>query len=233
MGASVLVTRPQPGAADTAARLEGRGLRPILAPMLAVRTLAAALPAPDAIQAILVTSANALQGLSSALRDLPLLAVGAATAKLAVGLGFTNVQSADGDAVALAALTRRCCNTSGLPLLLAHGAGHGDPLAEALTAAGFALLRAAVYATEPVTSLAPAARNAWQSQDLEAALFFSAGTARVFADLAGGAELAGYASGVEAIAISARTAAALAPLPWRRVRVADRPDQEAMLALLS
>jgi hypothetical protein len=37
---------------------------------------------------------------------------------------------------------------------------------------------------------------------------------------------------VDALAISRRTETALAPLPWRRIRVASRPNQDELLALL-
>jgi hypothetical protein len=39
-------------------------------------------------------------------------------------------------------------------------------------------------------------------------------------------------SGVEALAISRSTEAALAHLPWRRIRVASHPNQDELLALL-
>jgi hypothetical protein len=37
---------------------------------------------------------------------------------------------------------------------------------------------------------------------------------------------------VDALAIGGPAAVALQPLPWRRIRVAERPTQDAMLGLL-
>jgi uroporphyrinogen-III synthase len=228
----VLVTRPEPGAGETAARLVEMGFRPLVAPMLRVRVMAAEMPAAGGLQAVLVTSGNALAGLPAALFGVRLLTVGAATAARARGLGFTDVHSADGDAADLAVLARDCCDVGRGPVLLAHGAGHGDTLAEALAADGFEVRRATVYEAHAVDRVPAGAAAAWCGDVIGAALFFSAETARAFVGLIEAAGWRAGARGVVAGAIGAAAAAALAPLPWRQVRVADRPDQEAMLALL-
>ena len=65
-----------------------------------------------------------------------------------------------------------------------------------------------------------------------AALFFSAETARQSIRLLRRARLHEAVRTVDALAIGRSAAVALEALPWRRIRVAERPDQEAMLALL-
>jgi uroporphyrinogen-III synthase len=217
----VLITRPDPAA--TAAAVRGMGFEPVLAPMLTIAAVPAVLPDPAMVQAVLVTSGNALPGLMD-FRASRMLAVGTASAERARGLGFVDVLDADGDAAALAALAVACCDPAGLPLLLAAGEGRGDALAGMLRAAGFRVLRASVYAAQPVAVL-PAV--AWAG--VGAALFFSAETARVFVRLAGGVDV----SRIEALAIGAEAAGVLAGLKWRRIRVAVRPTQEDMLAMLT
>ena len=59
-GAGVLITRPEPGASETAARVNALGLRPIVAPLLTIRTLPRPAAATVRVQAILVTSGNAI-----------------------------------------------------------------------------------------------------------------------------------------------------------------------------
>jgi uroporphyrinogen-III synthase len=68
---------------------------------------------------------------------------------------------------------------------------------------------------------------------LRAILFFSAETARQFARLLTRAGLREPVTSVDACAIGAAAAAAIEGLPWRRVRRAAQPTQDAMLALLS
>src|SRR5690348_11361581 len=92
-GSSVLVTRPEPGAGETAARLIALGFSPVLAPLLEVRPRHVAIPPSELVQAILVTSGSAIPGLPESHRRLPLFAVGAATARRAEAAGFTNVSS--------------------------------------------------------------------------------------------------------------------------------------------
>lgn len=227
----VLVTRPRPGAAKTAAALERRGYRAILAPLLEIAPIPGMLPPPETLQAILVTSGQALPALA-AHRDVRLLAVGDATAARARNAGHHLVESADGDADALARLVIAGCQPARGALLLVSGEDQGVPLAQVLREAGFAVLHRVVYAARPVRALPAIARDALLSSTLYAATFFSAETARVFAALAVSAGLRDTVAPVVALAIGGPAAAALADLPWRCVRVAARPTQDELLALL-
>jgi uroporphyrinogen-III synthase len=227
----VLITRPEPGAAKTAAALRTRGFNPITAPVLHIVPVGAELPPAAGLQAVLVTSAQALPALG-AHRGLPLLAVGAATAAAAIRIGHADVASADGDANALAQFVLARCSPSAGTLLLVSGEGQGEPLAKALQAGGFHVAHHAVYAARPVAALPASGRLALLSGTLYAATFFSADTARAFAALADRAGLRDTVAPVVAVAIAGAAAEALAVLPWRCVRVAARPTQDELLALL-
>ncbi len=226
----MLVTRPEPGAAATAAKLAARGFSPVLAPLFVIAPLPAALPAAEEVQAVLAASANALPALAR-FRTVPLLAVGDATAAKAKAAGFAAVASAGGDAEALARLAQARLHAAAGPLLLACQQGRGQALEAALTTAGFTVLRREVYAALPVPALPVAATAALAAGSLRAALFFSAETARLFVRLASGMAMASFAR-IESLAISPRTAAALAALPWRCIRVAAAPSEDAVLGLL-
>ena len=224
------MTRPQPGADETAARLAAMGYAPILAPMLAVtpRRLTTRLRP----QAVLVTSGNALAALPEGLHGVMLLAVGDATAGRARAAGFARVHSAGRDAAALADLAAGMCAPRGPALLLASGEGQGRTLAAALRARGFRVVRRVAYAARPVAALPDAARIALASGTLQAAMFFSPLTARVFTTIVQRDLPAASVAGVMAMAISRATEVALRPLPWRAIRVASSPTQDALLSLL-
>lgn len=230
--AGVLITRPEPGASETAGRIAALGYRPIVAPMLRIRPLSASLPLPGDVQAVLVTSGNAISGIPASHHSLPLFAVGGATATRARSAGFGHVHSADGDGAALAALVARTCDPGGAPLLLACAKGQGVALAADLRARGFSVVRRAVYAAVPADDLPDSVRIALLSGEVSAALFFSAETARHCVHLLRAARLDQAVRSVQALAIGPRAAVALHPLPWRRVRIAAHPNQDAMLALL-
>ncbi len=226
----VLITRPEPAASATAERVARIGFFPVVAPMLVVA--AARLPRPrPPLQAILVTSANAVPALGAFDRTTMLLAVGDATADHARRAGFSNVHSAGRDAEALVVLAARLCHPGRGPLFLASGAGQGLALAATLRAAGFDLRRGVAYGTRAATVLPQVAIDALEGTRLRHAMFFSAATARAF--VACMVSRAGQLGGMEALAISSQTAVALNPLPWLRIRVASHPNQDELVALLT
>ena len=228
----VLVTRPQPAAAATAKRLTDLGRTPLVVPLLEIAPRAASLPDPTRLQAVLATSANAIPALA-ACHARPLLTVGDATADIARAAGFRTVFSAGSDAAGLAELAARCCRPAGPPLLLARGAGQGRPLAQTLRAHGFRVIQRVVYAVRTAASLPAPLRIALDQGAIATALFFSPATAVAFVRLVRAERPVIDVSSIEALAISPAAAAALSPLPWRRIRVASRPNQDELLALLA
>jgi uroporphyrinogen-III synthase len=229
--AGVLITRPEPGASETAARVAALGWQPVLAPVLAITPRPIGEVGP--MQAVLVTSGNAVPALAALPRGLRLLAVGDATAARARAAGFSDVHSAGRDAAALAELAGRLCRPDAGELLLVSGEGRGRPLAEALRAAGFTVQHRVAYAAAPVAALPPAAVGALRSGAVRVALFFSPESARAWVWLLQRDELTGMLEQVEALALSPATAQALAPLPWRHIRVASQPTQDDLLTLMS
>ncbi|WP_161993768.1 uroporphyrinogen-III synthase [Muricoccus nepalensis] len=226
-----LITRPEPGAAATAARVEALGWHPVLAPALRLAPLPMA-PAPEA-RAALVASAAAIPALAAACPPgLPVLAVGEGTARAARAAGFTAVSAAGGDAESLLAhATARLLPAAG-PVLLAAGEGYGDELAEALLARGFAVIRRDAYAATEATGLPPPARDALVAGSVRSALFFSPRSAAAAVSLIRAAGLGAAATAIRALALSGRVALALDGLPWGGLDVASRPDQDTLLGLL-
>jgi uroporphyrinogen-III synthase len=228
----VLVTRPELGASATAQRLQAMGFRPVLAPLMTIAPLAAGLPPGDRVRAILVASQHAVPQLPDSHRSLPLFAVGDATAETARRHGFRTVHSADGDAVALAHLVSRSLMREGLPLLLAAGLGQGHYLARLLTESGFAVQRHEVYAARPESALPEAAIQLIVERAPGRVLLFSRETALCLRRLIQGTDLmAGFAT-LDLAAISRSVAEAVGDLPWRNIRVAMAPTEQAVLALL-
>lgn len=235
---TVLITRPEPGATETAARVAAMGLVPVVAPLLAVSFPSLHLPGPETIGAILMASGNAAPPFPAAWHGHPVLTVGAATARRARAAGFRDIVSADGDAAALVRLVRERFGVAEGPpdrpltFLLAAGQGQSLTLAADLRAAGYRVIRRVVYAARPVARLPDQARTALEACHALTVLFFSAETARRFVRLVRAAGLADACRGREAVTIGAPAAMALGGTNWARVRVAGKPTQDEMLALL-
>lgn len=103
----VAVLRPEPGNAATVAALERIGLETIALPLFEVTPLPWTPPDASAHDGLLLTSANAIRhagaGLAG-LNDLPVFAVGAATAQAAERAGLNVVATGTDGAAAIAAV---------------------------------------------------------------------------------------------------------------------------------
>ncbi|MFL1462991.1 uroporphyrinogen-III synthase [Roseococcus sp. DSY-14] len=225
---AVLVTRPEPGCAETCARLEALGRAAIAAPALVLAPLPAR-PFPP-VQALLLPSRAAARALAP--WPVPVWAVGEGTAAEARAQGFAGVRAAEGDAASLARQVGAALDPAAGALGLACGRGYSLELAAALRARGFRVVRRAVYAAREAAALPPAARDALAAGRVGQALFFSPRSATCALRLLEGAGLAGAGREISAIAISPRVAAVLNTVPWREVLVAPRPHPDAMLELL-
>ncbi len=154
----VCVTRAEPGASATAARLIAHGLEPLLAPLSRIEPVEALADDPAKAAAFAVTSANAVRAFCavSTLRDRPLFAVGDATAAAARAAGFGEVLSAEGDVDALAGLIADRWRPRDGPVWHLRGEAAAGDLAGALSALGFAVQEAVVYRAVAAGTLPPA-----------------------------------------------------------------------------
>jgi uroporphyrinogen-III synthase len=227
----VLVTRPLEDGEETARQLARRGHEALLAPLLATQFHPGDALSLDGVQAVLATSANGVRALirRTDRRDLPLFAVGPQTAEEASAAGFSDVRNADGDARTLARATLDWVHPENGVLLHVRGSEGASTLAETLRRDGFTLREEVLYSVLP-RPLPPQAVQALQGGTLDAALFFSPRSAGIFRDAAVQQTLP--TQSLLALCISAATAAALAPLLFRDVRIAAAPNQSALLAPL-
>lgn len=219
----VAITRALPDALATAERVRARGGEPILAPLLTIapRKLGADL---TGAQALLFTSANGVRAVanSGSHRAITTLCVGDATAEAARAAGYSDVRSADGDSHALAALAIATLDPRCGPLIHASGEHVAGDLVGALRAAGFSAERHVVY-----SALAAGTLPAALSPGVDIILLHSARAAEIFLGLgAPGAEniIAGCLSRQVAEAASAAT--------WKRLIVAPRPRESALLDVI-
>ncbi len=221
----LLVTRAEPGATATAARIAAAGAQALVSPLLAIEPLVWT-PPPGDFDAIVLTSANAARHAfhdagpgPAGLAGLPCLAVGAATAAAARAAGFANVTSADGDAGALFAAAA----AAGLARLL-HLAG--EDRTTVTLPPGLTVVAVPVYRAVLVP-LSDAAAAALAAGGVDRVLLASVRTARHFA--AECDRLALGRSRLAIVTISAAVAAA-AGAGWRDVAVAAAPNEMALLA---
>jgi uroporphyrinogen-III synthase len=227
-----LITRPIDDTGPLAAALAARGVVAVSEPLLTIRPIAGAAPDLDGVQALLFTSANGARAFAAAAarRDLPVFAVGEATADAARRLGFAMVASAGGAVEALAALAAARLDPGGGALLHAAGSVVAGDLAGLLAAAGFRVRRAVLYAADPAAAISPGTATRLRERQIAAAFFFSPRTAAQFVTLARAGRLEETCAVVTAFSLSPAVARELAPIAWKGIIVAATPDQTALLA---
>jgi uroporphyrinogen-III synthase len=229
-----LITRPEEDAQPLAEALRARGLTVTVEPLLSVAPVAGASVDLAGVQALLFTSANGARALAalSPRRDLPVLAVGDASATVARSLGFVAVTSAAGNVEDLARLAQDQLDPARGALLHVAGSAVAGDLAGRLAAAGFETRRAVLYEARAADRLSPETRRRLAQGELDWVLFFSPRTAATFVELARAAGLKSDCARATALCLSPAVAAAASALPWRAVESAARPDLSAMLEMV-
>jgi uroporphyrinogen-III synthase len=233
-GLCALVTRPREDAESLIAALATRDVEALVEPLMEIQWEATEALDLAGIQAVLCTSANGVRALAraSAERGVTLLAVGDATAARARAEGFGSVESARGDVGDLARFAAARLRPQNGPLLHVAGNVVAGDLAGLLCARGFAVERRVLYEARAAAALSTAAVDGLRADAIAFALFFSPRTAAIFARLAGVAGVGECCARVTAVSISGAADASLAGLSWHDRRVAERPNQPALLDAL-
>jgi uroporphyrinogen-III synthase len=232
----LLVTRPEPDAMRQVERLAARGHEAVLAPLLAIETATEMPLELNGAQALIVTSRNALRALAThrelaASLQLPLFAVGEATAKAAAELGFTRVTSGPGTGEGLAQLIADALDPDAGALVHLAGKTVAFDLKSALQAKGFTLRQPVLYRAVAATRLPESVLTLLNEGKLDGVILMSPRTAAIFAALVVRHEALTQASRLDCYCLSAAVAQAVEPLKARTI-VAARPSEEDILALL-
>lgn len=202
----------------------------IIAPLLQIEHIPGPEIPTDGLQGFLVTSANGVRALAARTsnRDLPLYAVGDATARTAMEHGFGTVTSAAGDVEDLAVLVRHACDPAEGGFFHAAGTVTAGDLSGRLSEAGFQVTREKIYEAKTVEALPENAALALKNKSIQGVVIYSPRTAETFVNLVKGAGLTMMAAHVQLIALSQNVRVA-AGNAWSGVAVAKEPTQESLL----
>src|SRR5262245_6346516 len=237
-----LITRPEEDAAPLAAALNQRGIETTIESLLSIRTLTDAELDLSGVEAILFTTANGVRAFAelaaakgaAGWREIPVFAVGDATARTARAAGFAQVASAAGNVESLAELVSARLDPKKGPLFHAAGSAVAGDLAGSLGGRGFELRRTMIYEARPAETLSPATLEALRDGAFDLILFFSPRTAATFAALtqAAGDKTVDGCRHAAALCLSPAVAGAITALPFRTVETAAHPDLPSMLQLV-
>lgn len=224
----IWVTRAEPGASATAARIRARGHTPVVQPLLRVEPLPVDWIDLDGVGALAFTSGNAVRAFAavSPERSLRVFAVGQATAAEAKQAGFRSVLSSDGDVNLLAErIATRAIELRGRSVLHPGAAEPAGNLVGQLEKAGLTARALPLYDTAPVE---PGADFLETVGELDAVLVHSPKAARALAAL-----LRKHAApGLRAFCLSPAVARPLARAKLAHRATAELPSEDALLNLI-
>jgi uroporphyrinogen-III synthase len=231
----LLLTRPEPDAQRTAAALRAQGHDVIAAPLLRIEPAADVKIGEGPWAAILITSANAAHAAAlparvTPLRALPVFAVGRRSADAMGAAGFADVTSADGNVSDLVRLVAARLQPKA-PLLYLAGEDRSGDLAGDLRARGFTIETIIVYRAVAAAGLPPAAAQALAG-GIDGVLHFSRRSAEVFVEAARAAGMLAEALKPVHFCLSALVAEPLVQAGAADIRVAERPNEAVLIALI-
>jgi uroporphyrinogen-III synthase len=225
----VLVTRPEPGAARTAARLRALGHDAVVLPLSQTNPLPVDLDAVK-FDAVAVTSANALRhaphALIARLAALPCHAVGKRTAETARAAGFRTVTEGPGDAAGLARLV--ATELAGRKLAYLCGRMRFPGFEDCLSRADVTVCPIETYDTLAVVYSDEKVRTRLSGGPVDSVLLYSVKAAEAARGILARPALAGLFENARILALSERIGAAFGPAAV----MPPRPDEDELLALL-
>jgi len=186
----LLVTRPEPDAADLIGQLEKAGHQVSHVPLLEIDFHKAAKFPQSQPQAVLITSANGARAMGrlpqmATFSNTLAIAVGASSAQAANHAGFTNIRKTErGDVTGMIDFVRQNLDPQDGPLLYASGSKTSGNLVNELQSGGFVVDRVVLYRADPAENLPLEVTQLIRQGRLDGVLLFSPRTAKIWLALA-------------------------------------------------
>jgi uroporphyrinogen-III synthase len=229
MKQGVLITRPQPLAARTAAAVAALGYVPYLSALLKIEPIPFKWPG-GFFNGMVFTSATVFNlgfNFASA-SDIPLYLVGRQTEAAAREAGFTVIRHVAPDVTALAAWLNSQTFEAPVSLLYYRGIHQAHDLA-ALLSPTIGLQSVPVYDSH-LQKLPETIIHRLRQREIQWIMLYSRRTSAALAAALKEMSDKSWCAGTSLLCLSSAVMAPLADLVWRDVTVAATPDEAAMLA---
>ena len=235
MKKQILLTRPRTASERFGLRLMQSGFAYKIDPLLTISPTRNKRPAGD-LQAVMVTSANALDALAEQgneihdLLELPCFCVGEATGLQAQSLGFRHIHCGSSDSVELS----RFIAPSFKDKSVLHIASDitDNKARDFLSVHSVTLIPWIVYKAIAAEDFMPETHALFTSQNIAAIPVFSPRTAHILVSLIEKNGFSHACKSISAIALSQAVADVLQTLPWQSLAVASNPSEDKILSCL-
>jgi uroporphyrinogen-III synthase len=233
MTTDVLITRPIAQAYKTTLKLQDLGIVSYVDPMLIVEQLPININTRQDYQAILITSANAVPALQHIQKRHIVFTVGDATADaVRASYPFHQVINAQGTSYDLVLLVEQRLKPQIGPLLYISGDKIHFDLTEHFKSLGFTIDRVIAYDTHPAHNFLATTYELLENNQLHSILFYSQRTAQTFANIIIQNNIQHCLKGIHAQTLSGNIAEPLSRLPFKKIKVANKPTEAALIMQL-
>ncbi|MDB9702554.1 uroporphyrinogen-III synthase [Rhodospirillales bacterium] len=224
------ITRPLEDAASLASALADLGIETIAAPLMLIEAILGSQVDLKGVQGVLFTSANGARtfAVRSSDRDIPVYAVGDATARALKDLKFKNVTTASGDVDDLAGLVSRSCDPDNGDLVHACASVVAGDLSGILTTNGFRVVRHVLYQATAAQELPVEVIEAIRAKKVDGMIVYSPRTAHILDTLIVDAGLSTAVAEMKLFALS-QNASKASTSAWHERIIAAHPCQESLL----
>jgi len=234
----LLLTRPVFEAGRTADTLRQRGHDVVFAPMLEIENNTDASIGSGPWSAVLMTSGNAARAIAvhpqrDALTSLRCFAVGAQTAAAAELAGFNDVVSANGDGGDLAKVIAQHVRDETTPLLYLAGDDRARDMAAELAPFGLQLHIVVIYRAKAADRFSAEINDALKAGQFDGVLHYSRRSTDIFVACAKRGDAVSAITGLKHFCLSKRASEPLSDIGAGQILVAARPDEAAMMDLIS
>lgn len=229
---TVLITRPESESIALEQEVVALGYGVMIEPLLAIQPVDHPDPELENVQVLVLTSANAIPALPERAKKFPIYTVGEATAAAAKAAGCTQVCASKGNVRDLSKLIVENCRSEDGTILHLTGEVIREGLAETLIDHGFHYRRLVTYNAVARTQFSRQVVDAWRQRSIGAVLLFSPRTSEVLVDLLRAHNLERNVDSATAVCLSQETATPCNDLVWRSIRIAARPNRQALLEQL-
>jgi uroporphyrinogen-III synthase len=230
---AIMVTRPSSQNHFLAKLLFKEGYKVIEEPLLKICSQPRALNLSH-VQALIFTSSNAVDPFCSCnpQRDLPVFAVGTATALAAEKNKFGTVFKGDAGVEKLLQTVIKTCVPDKGKIMYLSGEDIRFDVTEALNEFGLNVKREIVYKAEPTKKLSLRGVSAIEEGEVAAIMFYSPRTSAIFAKLAHETEIVGKCRDIKAVCFSPAVAEPVSLLPWQDLIAVNTPQTSTLLDVL-
>tara|TARA_Y100000590_G_C15699429_1_gene1006285 strand:+ start:946 stop:1671 length:726 start_codon:yes stop_codon:yes gene_type:complete len=234
MVVKILITRPEPDASDLTIKLISKGYKVLKSPIVDIIEYKNNLTDLDNISAVITSSKNGIRSLARANknRNICLYVVGQASKEEAERIGYTNIRVGPGDAIGLCDLICDKLSPSHDDLIYISGRHQSFDISGYLISKKFNIKKVVLYEVKAKKDFPKKIIEAIKNNEIDALLFYSPRVAEIFVEFIQEKNLANQVKNFDVFCISAKVAKKIENVGWRRVLIANYPDQKSIFSLL-